>query len=255
MTQILQEEHVPLAVWPCGQTASGDQLRGRYLPGSLRQVQIVPDLARRIVATYTFPGALVVDPLCRVGTVPLEAAALGRRAIGVVRTSRMAERATANLDNALPPSDRGRATITVCTPNARAALLAGLRGRVDAVITRANASPGIDGQSWPALEDLARACWAALRPGGLFITVTSNALHGDRLMDYAAHTSRFLRSHGFGYLQHVVAITAPVADGRLQPRPIPSERARVVQARRKGLPVHLHVHEDVLVFAKSGGTQ
>jgi hypothetical protein len=43
--------------------------------------KLKPNIARELVATYTAPGEIVVDPFCGSGTIPLEAGLLGRRVL------------------------------------------------------------------------------------------------------------------------------------------------------------------------------
>jgi modification methylase len=91
---------LPLAVWPCAQKTSQWQRHGRYLPESNRHpAKMLPALARRAIETYSDPGDLVVDPMCGIGTTLVEAAQLGRRAIGVELEERWAKLAAANLDH------------------------------------------------------------------------------------------------------------------------------------------------------------
>ncbi len=61
---------------------------------------MLPTLARRAIEAYSDPGDLVVDPMCGIGTTLVEAADLGRRAIGVELEPRWARLAIANLDHA-----------------------------------------------------------------------------------------------------------------------------------------------------------
>ncbi|SQD94261.1 Putative RNA methylase (fragment) [Parafrankia sp. Ea1.12] len=44
---------------------------------------MLPALARHIITTFTKPGDLVVDPMCGIGTTLVEAAHLGRHALGI----------------------------------------------------------------------------------------------------------------------------------------------------------------------------
>lgn len=91
---------LPLAVWPCAQKTSQWQRHGRYLQESNRHPgKMLPALARRAIETYSDPGDLVVDPMCGIGTTLVEAASLGRRAIGVELEPRWAKLAVANLDH------------------------------------------------------------------------------------------------------------------------------------------------------------
>ena len=92
---------VPLAVWPFAQTSAQYQRLGRYLPGSTSHPgKMLPELAGRLVAEYCPPGGLVADPMCGIGTTLVEAAALGRRAVGVELEPRWAALARANLTRA-----------------------------------------------------------------------------------------------------------------------------------------------------------
>jgi DNA methylase len=91
-------ELVPLAVWSCAQTSAQYQRLGRYLPASSTHPgKMLPELARRLVAEYCPPGGLIADPMCGIGTTLVEAAALGRRAVGVELEPRWAGLARANL--------------------------------------------------------------------------------------------------------------------------------------------------------------
>jgi DNA modification methylase len=91
---------LPLAVWPCAQKTSQWQRHGRYLPDSNRHpAKMLPALARRAIETYSDPGDLVVDPMCGIGTTLVEAADLGRRAVGVELEPRWARLAAANLNH------------------------------------------------------------------------------------------------------------------------------------------------------------
>lgn len=92
---------LPLAVWPCAQKTSQWQRYRRYVPDSNRHpAKMLPALARRAIETYSDPGDLVVDPMCGIGTTLVEAADLGRRAVGVELEGRWAKLAAANLDKA-----------------------------------------------------------------------------------------------------------------------------------------------------------
>ena len=64
---------------------------------------MLPELARRIITEYSAPAQLVVDPLAGIGTTVVEAALLGRRAVGVELEARWAALAEENLDHMLDP--------------------------------------------------------------------------------------------------------------------------------------------------------
>jgi len=71
-------------VWLVGQQASPTQRRGRYTPESFgHPAKMLPELARRIIQTYSKESSLVVDLMSGIGTTGVEAVWLGRRYVGV----------------------------------------------------------------------------------------------------------------------------------------------------------------------------
>jgi DNA modification methylase len=275
-------ELVPLAVWPCAQTSAQYQRAGRYLPESSRHPgKMLPELARRLVVEYCPPGGLVADPMCGIGTTLVEAAALGRRAVGVELEPRWAGLARANLDHALPANQAALAQVRIGDARRLPALLADLAGRVDLLVTsppyacnagvidkpawragqplcpkdtlnysRDPANLGrARGQSWrTGIAEVLAGCAHLLRPGGLLVTVTKNTRRAGRLNDLATATVQLADQTGFGYLQHIIALHAAVRDGRLVARPSFWQLTQTRKARARGEPAHLVVHEDVLVF-------
>jgi modification methylase len=275
-------ELVPLAVWPCAQTSAQYQRVGRYLPASSRHPgKMLPELARRLVAEYCPPDGLVLDPMCGIGTTLVEAAAVGRRAVGVELEPRWAELARANLVHALPTHLIARAEVRVGDARQLPALLADLAGQVDLVVTSppyACEAGMIDKPGWRAgqplcpkdtlnysrdpanlgrtrgkgwhigIAEVLAGCTQVLRPDGLLVTVTKNTRRAGRLNDLAAATVELAGQAGFGYLQHLVALHAAVRDGGLVARPSFWQLTQTRRARARGEPAHLVVHEDVLVF-------
>src|SRR6266508_2441496 len=127
---------LPLAVWPCANTSPQYQRAGRYLPASTAHpAKMAPELARRIVASYSAPGQLVVDPMCGIGTTLVEACALGRRALGVELEARWAALARANLALALDAEHVRLAEVRRGDARTLAGLLADVTGTVDLVAT------------------------------------------------------------------------------------------------------------------------
>jgi modification methylase len=277
-------ELVPLAVWPCAQTSAQYQRAGRYLSTSSRHPgKMLPELARRLVADYCPPSGLVVDPMCGIGTTLVEAAALGRRAVGVELEPRWAELARANLAHALPANQVALAEVRVGDARRLPELLGDLAGRVDLVVTsppyacdagvidkpawragqplcpkdtlnysRDPANLGRSrGQSWRiGIAEVLAGCAQLLRPGGLLVTVTKNTRRAGRLNDLATATVQLADQAGFGYLQHILALHAAVRHGELVARPSFWQLTQTRKARARGEPAHLVVHEDVLVFTK-----
>jgi tRNA G10 N-methylase Trm11 len=71
-------------VWLVGQQVSPTQRRGRYEPQSFgHPAKMLPELARRIIETYSKRDAIVVDLMSGIGTTGVEATWLGRTYVGV----------------------------------------------------------------------------------------------------------------------------------------------------------------------------
>jgi modification methylase len=275
---------LPLAVWPCAQTSPQYQRAGRYLPASTAHpAKMLPQLARRIIAEYSPPAGLVVDPMCGIGTTLVEAGTLGRRAVGVELEARWAELARANLGFALADAQARHAQVRLGDARHLSGVLADQLGMVDLVAT----SPPyggdvgmIDKPAWLAGRSLCRrdtlnystdhanlghargdrylaelagvyaGCFEVLRPGGLLVTVTKNLRRRGRVLDLATITVELATQAGFQYLQHVVALLAAIRDGELHARPSFWQLTQTRKARARGEPVHLVVHEDVSVFVR-----
>jgi modification methylase len=275
-------ELVPLAVWPCAQTSAQNQRAGRYLSASSRHPgKMLPELARRLVTEYCPPSGLVVDPMCGIGTTLVEAATLGRRAVGVELEPRWAGLARTNLAHALPADQVALGEVRVGDARRLPALLADVAGQIDLVVTsppytcdaglidkpgwragqplcpkdtlnysRDPANLGrARGQGWRAgIGQVLAGCAQVLRPGGLLVTVTKNTRRAGRLSDLATATVQLADHAGLAYLQHIIALHAAVRHGGLVARPSFWQLTQTRKARARGEPAHLVVHEDVLVF-------
>jgi modification methylase len=235
-------ERVPLAVWACAQISPQYQRAGRYLPASSTHPgKMLPELARRLVVEYCLPGGLVADPMCGIGTALVEAAALGRRAVGAELDARWVDLARANLAYALPAEQATLAEVRHGDARRLPDLLADVAGRVDLVVTsppylcdagvidkpgwraghpmcprdtlnysRDPANLGhARGDSWRSgIGQMLAGCAWLLRPGGLLVMVTKNTRRQGRLNDLATATITLAQQAGFGYLQHIIALHA-----------------------------------------------
>src|SRR6266540_3316878 len=237
---------VPLAIWPCAQATAKTQRAGRYLPAaSVHPAKMLPELARRIVAEYSPPGGLVVDPMCGIATTLVEGDA---RALATL----LGEQAgTVDLVATSPPYGCDISTMDM------AAYRQGGSSRVAG--TRSySADPANLGRArgqryLAAMAEVYAACAEVLRPGGFLVTVTRNPRPQGRLFDLAAATVQLAQQAGLVYLQHVIALHAAIRDGRLVAPPSLRQRINTRNARARGVPVHLPVHEDVLVFQRMTG--
>ena len=280
------DDPVPLALWPVAQQTAQYQRAGRYDPRSVSHPgKMLPALATRIVAEYSKPGHLVCDPLCGIGTTVVEAAALGRQAVGLELEPRWARLARANLKVALDAEHRRLAEVRQGDATRLPGRLADLIGRVDLVCTSppyACDAGVIDKPGWVsgrrlcppdslnystdpsnlghargeryavAMAAIYVGCFELLRPGGLAVVVTKNTRRGGRLLDLVALTVELGRQAGFTYLGHVIALHAAIRDGALVGRPSYWQLSAVRAARARREPLHLVCHEDVVVLRKGG---
>ena len=281
-----RDDLVPLALWPVAQQTAQRQRAGRYDPGSTAHPgKMLPALAARIVAEYSKVGDLVCDPMCGVGTTLVEAAAIGRRVVGLELDPKWARLARANLRAALDPEHRRLAEVRVGDATRLPGRLADLTGTVDLVCTSppyACDAGVIDKPGWlegrrlcppatrnysedpanlghargeryvAAMAALYGGCYGLLRPGGVLVVVTKNTRRGGRLLDLAALSVELGRRAGFSYLGHVIALHAAIRDGALVGRPSYWQLSAVRAAQAKGERVHLVAHEDVVVLRKEG---
>ncbi len=275
---------VPLNIWPCAQTSAQWQRQGRYVKESFEHPgKMLPDLARRIIETYSSPGDLVVDPMCGIGTTMVEGAALGRRCIGVELESRWAAVAAANIDHVLDDRQAVRAEVRVGDATELPLVLGDLSGMVNLIATSppyACEVGRVDKDAWArgdvlcdpaslnystdrsnlghlrheeyriAMLAVYQACFDVLRPGGFLVTVTKNMRQKGRLVDLAGTTSVLARQVGFGYLQHNVALLAGLRGDRLAARPSFWQQSHLRKSCAVDRRYHLVVHEDALVFVK-----
>ncbi|MEU7474363.1 hypothetical protein AB0A63_00150 [Lentzea sp. NPDC042327] len=94
-----------------------------------------------------------------------------------------------------------------------------------------------------------------LRVGGIFVALTHTDSSGGELTD---HTGQLVTSAQYAdllYLQHVVAVHAPIGSGRfevdLDDHAGQELRREEHRSAVRGLPMpHVRIHSDVLVFAQ-----
>lgn len=103
---------LPVNVWLCGQVSSQKQRAGRYtVESNAHPAKMLPEIARRILLTYSRPGDLILDPMAGIGTTMVEAMHLGRRAIGVEFEERFVTMAQGNIDLAAAQGAPGQARV------------------------------------------------------------------------------------------------------------------------------------------------
>ena len=275
---------LPLSVWPCAQQPHRWQRAGRYLPAaSAHPAKMLPELARRVISTYTKPGELVLDPMCGIGTTLVEAVHLGRDAVGVELEARWAALARANLahaaaqgatgtaraitgdgrrlDQLLPPRLRGKAALVLSSPPYGPFNHGRVRTFPDRPVAKwnqrywtshANLAGAATGGLLAGVEAILRACAPWLRPGGFVVLTARPWRCQGSLVDTPGMLARAAERAGLvPYERHAALLAGLCGDG-LVPRHSFFALQEVRRARRRGLPLHVVAHEDVLVFQHPG---
>jgi hypothetical protein len=105
--------------------------------------------------------------------------------------------------------------------------------------------------SWPLLDILA-SCVAALRPGGMVALTARPWRRREELVDFPGALTRLAEQAGLVPFERNAALLVGLRDDQLVPRPSFFQLDLVRKARRRGLPLRLIAHEDVLVFRRPG---
>lgn len=161
----------PYDVW----SFKHDRAFGVPHPGS-----IPPSIVAHALHYYTAPGALVVDPMAGGGTTPDVCASMGRRCLAYDLHPVRPEILKNDVNDGFPLETHG-CDLVFCDPP------------YHTMLARRYAEAGVDTAPlahWVAfLERLARACFAALRPGGHVALLLANQTEKDL-------------PAGYGYLDH-----------------------------------------------------
>jgi len=258
----------PISIWPTAQRSAPAQRRGRYLPVSGNHpAKMLPAIAARAIATYTAPGELVLDPMCGIGTTLVEAAHLGRDAIGVEYEARWAGLAEANLAHAraqgvtghgevvcgdarylgglVDPASRGLVGLVLTSPPYGASLHGQVRTRPGAGVHKSHYRYSTDPanlahQPTAALLDglvqiLAEAA-SLLRPGGIVALTVRPFWAAGELVDLPGEVGRLAEGAGLVLFERNVALLAGLRGDQLVPRPSFFALDQARRARRRGLP-------------------
>jgi len=269
-----------LSVWPTAQQPSPRQRAGRYLPASTAHpAKMLPAIAQTAITRYTTPGDLVVDPMCGIGTTLVEAAWLGRTAIGVEYEPRWAQLARSNLAHATAHGASGTGTVIGGDARKLLDLLPDqARGQVALVLTSPPYGPSVHGQAdarpgqgvtkWDyryshdpanlgrandqvllgAMEQILTACRVLLRPGGLVVLTARPWRRRGLLVDLPGALVRAGERAGLVAFERHAALLVGLQQDRLVGRPSFFQLDRVRKARAAGVPIRLIAHEDVLIL-------
>lgn len=273
------------SVWATCQQPAHRQRRGRYIKATrAHPAKMLPAVAAHVIAAYTDPGDLVLDPMCGSGTTLVEAVHTGRHAIGVDIEPGFAALAAANL--ALAHSQGATGTARVIRGDAtrlEQLLPDDARGQVALVLTsppygsvthglvtttpgqgldkeHARYGPGGNGNlaytGWTRLLDgftqIMTACHHALRPGGIVaITVRPVRRHRDDFVDLPSQILTAATRAGLEPVERCVALLAAVREDHLVHRASLFALLAARRARTDGIPLSLVTHEDVLILRRT----
>ena len=280
------EEVVP-SVWPVAQETARVQRRRRYLPESnAHPGKMLPELARTVIRHYSTPGALVLDPMCGIGTTLVEAIQLGRDAIGVELEPRWASVAAANVELAqrdgasghalalrgdarrlgrgLLDEVAGTAALVLTSPPYGPSTHGHVRKHADRVeklntyyssnpdnLAHLPARPTRTGRDSfeQAFAEILAGCRRMLAPDGhLVLTLRPYRLRG-ALVDLPGQTIELARSAGLTLAARHVALLCGLRGSELVSR---TSFFQIQHQRRGAIPRMLLIaHEDVLVFTSS----
>jgi modification methylase len=272
------------SVWNTGQRTAAVQRAGRYLPESRNHPgKMLPAIAAQAIATYTRPGDLVIDPMCGIGTTLVEAAHLGRNAVGVEYESEWAALARANIAHAASQGAAGHATVAggdarIMLPLLKEQLQ--LRGRrATLVLTSPPYGPSVHGQvhargNQPVAKshdryshdpaNLAHQPHASLidgftdiltegrrllAPGGIVAVTARPYRRAGLLIDIPGDVIRAGESAGLVLQERLVCLLARRDGHRLIPRASFFQLQTVREARRHGSPLAVIAHEDLIIFS------
>jgi len=269
-----------VTVWPVNQLPARLQRADRYVPGSTAHPgKMLPALARHVITAYTQPGDLVLDPMCGIGTSLIEAAHLGRHAVGVDTEPRWITLARANAAHAATQGATG--SIRLAQGDARhlhRLLPPDLAGQVRLLLTSPPYGPATHGQVHadrahgvrkreytygPSPANLARAALPALTAGFAdILTAARPYLHPDAtvavsvrpyrlagdLIDLPGAILTAAQSAGYQRADRAAALLTGFHGSRLVGRTTFFALHNIRAARAAGIPLHATAHEDVLLL-------
>lgn len=250
------------SVWACGDADPGTQLARRGYPDetSTDRAALPPALAEHIVATYSRPGDIVLDPDCGAGTTIAEALRGGRHAIGLTADPHSWRLARANVTAVKASGAAVDGMVLVLDRRAgtfASAHTAGLAGRIDLVVTtlrphdhpRDRTPTAEPHTALTPFRDLLSGCRPLLRDGGHLVVALAPLRCDGELIDLCGPVHAAAAWSGLTPVARVVALTARLTRGRVVTHASLAQRrhrARAEQQTRH--PVCQPAHLDVLVF-------
>lgn len=280
------------SIWATGQIQPRRQRDALYTDaGTAHPAKMWPRIAQAMIERYSRPGETVMDPMCGIGTVLIEAIRSGRNALGVdceAEWVRVARSNVARARKAHPGTDG-----EVFCGDARD--LAGkLAGRtlglpVDLVVTSPPYGPAVHGLPATAREtggkivrranryatgkphpgQLARGssqkrlraglaaifagCFASLRPGGRMVITARPYTDKGEMVDFPTIVISAAEDAGFHYADRHAALLARWDEGKqvLYPHVTFFHLGNIRRQIDSGKFGLARAHEDVLVFRRA----
>lgn len=283
-----------LSVWATGQRQARQQRGNKYTRLSVEHpAKMLPEIARHVIATYTQPGEVVVDPMCGIGTTLVEAAHLGRTGVGIELEPKWASIARLNLETAQVQGAPGGGQVHTGEGAETAAGLAStsLAGQVSLVLTsppygamthgqvksRRDGAEAVEKHAHRYSRDRDRraanlayqnpqkladsftrimaACRTLLAPGGVVVVTTRPYRKNGTLIDFPGQVAEAGRRAGLVQVDRCVALLCALRDGEVVSRTSFFQLIETRRLRKGNWPVHVIQHEDVLVFTNPGPNQ
>lgn len=277
-----------------GQQPSRLQRKGRYTPESMTHpAKMLPAIAAQVIAAYTEPGDLVIDPMCGIGTTLVEAVHQGREATGMEYEAHFAQMAAGNLRHARAHGATGTGQVVHGDARNIATALADLTGSAALILTsppygatthgqvctgRDNGGGRIDKshnrystdrlnlahRPTPELVagfgQILTGCAALLRPGGVVaVTVRPFRVAGE-LVDLPGQVISTAEANGLVLAERFAALLCGLRDGQIITRASFFQMIESRRLREHGIPAVATAHEDLLLFQpaqelRAGGGQ
>ncbi|WP_242909644.1 TRM11 family SAM-dependent methyltransferase [Actinomadura terrae] len=265
-----------------GQQPSRVQRKGRYTPESMTHpAKMLPAIAAQVIATYTEPDDLVVDPMCGIGTTLVEAVHQGRPALGMEYEAHFARMAADNLRHARTQGATSAGQVLHGDARNIAATLGDLAGTAALVLTsppygtathgqvrtgRDNGGAGIDKshnrystdrrnlahRPTPELVagfgQILAGCATMLCPSGVIaVTVRPFRVAGE-LIDLPGQVVTTAEANGLVLVDRFAALLCGLRDGQIVTRASFFQMIESRRLREHGIPAMATAHEDLLVF-------
>lgn len=241
---------------------------------------MLPNAAAHAIRHYSTPGDLVLDPMCGIGTTLVEAIKLCRNAIGVEYETEWAAHARANvehdpdhpglgtviagdardLDRLISPALRNQAALAVTSPPygqvTHGQIAHGPHGvrkyahRYGDPRDTGNLANLSGEHLLSGFTEILRHVKTFLCPGGHLVVTARPWRNGIELIDLPGLTIDCARTAGLTPVERCAALLGRTTGTDIIARPAMFHRTAVRKNRRRGLPLHLTAHEDVLIFRK-----